>query len=76
MVMKRELQFGSEVEMDTQKHKKRHQELHSELDELVADFLSQNEGKLPSKTTILELIEWSYGQTETPTLRTGWDDGK
>ena len=52
--------------MDYMKHKKRHQELHKSLDELVADFLSHNKWKIPSQTTLLELMEWSYKQTNNP----------
>lgn len=52
--------------METEQHKKRHEELHKCLDELVADFIGQT-GKLPSKTTVLELMEWSAQQTKEPT---------
>jgi len=45
-------------------HKKRHIELHNALDELVADFISSTKG-LPSKTTVMELMQWSFEQTET-----------
>lgn len=51
--------------MTPKEHKKRHEELHNNLDELVADFI-MNTGSLPSKTTVLELIEWSHGQTIKP----------
>ena len=51
--------------MTTDKHKKIHIQLHKSLDELLADFLAQTE-KLPSQTTIMELIEWSYRQTQNP----------
>ena len=47
-------------------HKKRHVELHRCLDELCADWLYQT-GKLPSKATVLELMQWSAAQTEKPT---------
>jgi len=47
-------------------HKARHKELHNYFDELVADFITET-GKLPSKATILELMEWSYSQTINPT---------
>lgn len=48
-----------------EEHKQRHAELHAALDELLADWLTQT-GKLPSKATIWELIEWSHNQTLDP----------
>jgi len=53
-------------EMD---HKARHVELHKMLDELAADFISQT-GKRLNNSTCIELLEWSYQQTQQPT-----DDG-
>ena len=47
-------------------HKKRHVELHRSLDELVADFVAQT-GRLPSETTIMDLMRWSHEQTIAPT---------
>ena len=47
-------------------HKKRHEKLHKALDELVADFIC-NVGKLPDKTFIIELMDWSFEQTQNPT---------
>ena len=47
-------------------HVKRHKILHRHFDELLADFLSHNRGKLPSNTTTLELMEWSNKQTTNP----------
>ena len=52
--------------MDPEKHKQIHIDLHKSLDTLLADFISHTE-KLPSKTTLLEFIEWSYEQTKNPT---------
>ena len=49
--------------MDT--HKARHIELHRCLDELLADWI-QHTGKLPSKSTVLDLMEWSHKQTVEP----------
>lgn len=46
------------------KHKNRHQQLHSSLDELFADFIEHGEGRTTS--TILDLIDWSYTQTQNP----------
>lgn len=52
--------------MDYKEHKARHQLLHKELDELVADFITHTNSR-PSKATVMELIEWSYTQTLNPT---------
>lgn len=48
-------------------HRDIHKKLHKALDELTADFIQHSGGKLPSNTTVAELMEWSYGQTITPT---------
>ena len=47
----------------------RHKELHKSFDELLADFI-RHKGKLPSKTTVSELMEWSHNQTKDPTEET------
>lgn len=47
-------------------HKKRHEELHKCLDELVADWIEHTKG-LPSKCSVLELMLWSHEQTLNPT---------
>lgn len=60
--------------MTKKEHKNRHLELHKALDELVADFLSHNKFKLPSSTTLYELMKWSHGQTFEPTEL--YTDGK
>ena len=52
--------------MTHEEHKARHVELHQKLDELLTDFISHT-GNLPSKTTITELVVWSYQQTINPT---------
>jgi hypothetical protein len=52
--------------MEREEHKQRHQELHKLLDELLADFI-RHTGKLPSQTTVMELLEWSSQQTSCPT---------
>jgi hypothetical protein len=51
--------------MEEQLHKKIHIELHQKLDELVADFIFET-GSLPSKTSISELMQWSFEQTKKP----------
>ena len=48
--------------MDEKEHKERHKELHSSLDELMADFISHTH-RLLSETSALEFLEWSYQQT-------------
>lgn len=55
--------------MKLEEHKARHEELHRALDELVADFIEQkpNGEYLPSKVSIMKLIEWSHSQTLNPT---------
>jgi len=40
--------------------------LHAHLDELLADYLTHNRNKLPSNTTLMELIQWSYLQAQEP----------
>jgi len=54
--------------MTREKHIKRHLELHGNLDELIADFITHT-GNHPSKTTILALLEWSSKQTTNPSER-------
>lgn len=51
--------------MTRNEHIERHKELHKALDELLADFIGHT-GKLPSQTTILELLQWSNAQTVSP----------
>lgn len=47
-------------------HRERHQFLHREFDELLADFLTHNRKALPSTSTIYELMLWSHAQTIKP----------
>ena len=56
----------AKANMTSEEHKKRHEELHKSFDELLADFIEQT-GKVPSKTTLMEFLEWSYEQTQHPT---------
>ena len=53
-------------------HKARHEALHHAFDELIADFLLHNPGKLPSTTSVYELMVWSHAQTVNP-VRTVYD---
>jgi hypothetical protein len=57
--------------MTLDQHIARHQMLHRSFDELVADFIMQNDGKMFTNTTLLELVEWSFQQTKFPTLANG-----
>lgn len=52
-------------EMTKDEHIVRHKELHKSLDELIADFIN-NTQKLPSQTTLIELMRWSNQQTIDP----------
>ena len=51
--------------MNKKQHKARHEKLHKMLDELTADFIKHT-GKRPSITPLLEFMEWSFVQTQTP----------
>jgi hypothetical protein len=55
--------------MTPEEHKAKHIELHKKLDELIADFIDQTDNSL-SKTSVMELIKWSYEQTKNPTEKT------
>lgn len=55
------------AEITLEQHKERHEFLHKCFDELLADFITHTE-HLPSKTTILTLLEWSHQQTISPTI--------
>lgn len=56
----------SKKDLEKLEHKERHELLHKHFDELLADFIGHTR-KLPSKTTIFELLQWSNKQTENPT---------
>ena len=45
-------------------HRARHIELHKSLDELFADYITHGSGC--TSHTILDLINWSYKQTDVP----------
>jgi hypothetical protein len=49
-----------------EEHLYRHVLLHEYLDELIADFI-RHTGKLPSRTTVLELMRWAAEQRASPT---------
>ena len=46
-------------------HQRRHQTLHAHLDELVADWIDKT-GNMPSKASVMELMEWSNEQCKCP----------
>lgn len=58
-------------------HRQRHIKLHHSLDELLADWIDHT-GALPSKSTVLDLVEWSHRQTEDPEDKHGkfFDDAQ
>lgn len=49
------------------RHAARHQVLHTELDELAADYIS-NTHKPLNQTSVIELMQWSYEQTNEITI--------
>ena len=51
--------------MNKQEHIDIHINLHNNLDVLLADFI-QETGRLPSKTTLTDFLEWSFDQTTNP----------
>ena len=51
---------------EEQTHKERHEFLHKCFDELLADFINHTQG-LPSRTTLMDFMEWSHSQTIKPT---------
>lgn len=55
----------SDINEKILEHIERHKELHKMLDELCADFI-RHTNRMPSSTTIMELMEWSYKQTTEP----------
>jgi hypothetical protein len=60
---------GDDGSMTAERHRKRHVALHEAFDELIADYLFQVKGSLPSTTTTLQLMAWSHAQTIEPTFR-------
>ena len=54
--------------VDKKTHIKRHKLLHSFFDELVADYVKHT-GKFLVDTSIMDLMEWSSGQTKCPDVK-------
>jgi hypothetical protein len=60
------------LRMTKEEHRARHQRLHEALDELAADYLAHHplrpslKPKMPSTTTLAELMTWSHQQTIDP----------
>lgn len=52
--------------MSNQEHIEFHKYLHKNLDILLADWI-RHTGKLPSESTVMELLDWAYKQTLEPT---------
>ena len=48
-----------------ERHRARHVELQAALDELAADWIAHTSG-LPSKCSVLELMQWACGQAVCP----------
>lgn len=57
---------SNNTNLTPEEHKARHKLLHEHLDELIADWIWQTTN-LPSKSSVLDLMEWSYQQTKNPT---------
>lgn len=51
--------------MNQKEHKQRHVQLHKKFDELLADFIGHT-GRLPSQTSLIDFLNWSYQQTISP----------
>ena len=56
-------------EMQFEQHCQRHFELHHAFDELAADYMIHNPGCLLSKTSLMDLLQWSFKQTTKPTVK-------
>ena len=58
--------------MTRDEHIEKHKKLHDALDELIADFIETSPKRamrLPSKTTVVELMRWSHQQTIEPEVK-------
>ena len=59
--------------MTKEQHITTHKELHKYFDELIADFIDHTD-RLPSETTVMELMEWSWRQCNKPDWQEGDDN--
>jgi hypothetical protein len=50
--------------MTREEHQRRHVDLHQALDELLADYITNNNGSLGD--SIESLVRWSFQQTRGP----------
>lgn len=57
--------------MTRDEHIEIHKDLHTKFDLLIADFIGHTK-RLLNETTVLELMQWSYGQTIDPTEEFGF----
>ena len=55
-----------ETKLNEEETIERHKKLHQSLDELIACFITETNG-LPSKTGLMEFMEWSHKMTKIPT---------
>ena len=62
------------MEWKKYRHVRKHRKLHQALDELLADAIMHNSLLLPSKASILSLLEWSALQTDESTINHQEDD--
>ena len=59
--------------MTHDEHIEKHKILHRNLDELIANFISHTDC-LPSDTTLMQLMKWSYMQTINPDAKPGEEE--
>lgn len=58
---------GPTAPLTREQHMVRHKDLHTMLDELLADFILHHPRARPSQLLLMELMEWSARQTTEPT---------
>jgi hypothetical protein len=54
--------------MTRDEHRAEHLAMHHALDCLLADYLIQHRGALPSKLMVMDLMQWSHSQTIEPSF--------
>ena len=57
--------------MNNKDHIETHMKLQKALDDLIADWVFHNPDIRLKSTPVIELMEWAYSQTITPTERDG-----